>query len=145
MEGIQINVVAIIIATMAHFVLGFVWYTPLFGKLWAKEMGYNTNKMEPKKGEMMKGMAFMLIGNLLMAWVLAHNIAAWSFVPGMSSIPVFGNIMMSAIFTWLGFFVSVNLGNTVWERKSWTLFFINSGYQLLSLILVSTIITLMPA
>jgi hypothetical protein len=144
MQGIQINFWAIGIAAVAHFVLGAIWYMPLFGKLWAQEMGYDTENMESNKGEMIKGMAFMLIGNIMMSWVLAHNIAAWSFVPGISSIPTVGNIMMSAVFTWLGFFVSVNLGNTVWERKSWTLFFINSGYQLISLILISSIITLMP-
>jgi hypothetical protein len=33
---LNINYLAIIIAVVAHFVLGFLWYTPLFGKAWAK-------------------------------------------------------------------------------------------------------------
>ena len=39
MEQMNINIMAIVVATVANFVLGFLWYTPLFGKAWAKEMG----------------------------------------------------------------------------------------------------------
>ena len=33
--------VAVLIAVVANFILGFLWYTPLFGKAWAKEMGFD--------------------------------------------------------------------------------------------------------
>ncbi|MBK7243776.1 MAG: DUF1761 domain-containing protein [Saprospiraceae bacterium] len=41
---LQINMTAIAIAVVANFVLGFLWYTPLFGKAWGKEMGYDPNE-----------------------------------------------------------------------------------------------------
>ncbi|MBL0237455.1 MAG: DUF1761 domain-containing protein [Saprospiraceae bacterium] len=66
---LQINMTAIAIAVVANFVLGFLWYTPLFGKAWGKEMGYDPNE-KPDNSVMIKGMAFMLIGNILFAWVL---------------------------------------------------------------------------
>lgn len=144
MDEIKINFVAIIIAVVANFILGFIWYTPLFGKIWGKHMGYDMNK-KPKQSEMMKGMIFMVIGNILFAWVLAHNMAAWTFVPGSENMSAFSNGMMAAAFTWLGFYFPVDLGSTAWERKSWTLFFINTGYHLASLILVALIIAFMPA
>ena len=144
MEQIKINFIAIIIAVVANFILGFIWYTPLFGKIWGRHMGYDMNE-KPKKSEMTKGMIFMVIGNLLFAWVLAHNMAAWNFVPGTQSMSSFSNGMMAAVFTWLGFYFPVDLGSTVWERRSWTLFFINTGYHLASLILVALILAYMPA
>jgi hypothetical protein len=144
MEQIKINFIAVIIAVVANFILGFIWYMPLFGKLWGREMGFDMNQ-KPKQSEMMKGMVFMVIGNFLFAWVLAHNMAAWSFVPGMDSMSAFSNGMMAAVFTWLGFYFPVDLGATAWQRKSWTSFFIDSGYHLASLILVALILIYMPA
>jgi hypothetical protein len=144
MEGsIHINFTAIVIAVIVNFILGFIWYTPLFGKVWGKEMGFDMTR-KPPMGELMKGMLFMVIGNFLTAWVLAHNTAAWTFVPDMKDSSAMTNGLMAGIFTWLGFFLPVDLGNVAWERKSWKLFFINTGYHLLSMIVVALIISNMP-
>ncbi|MDP3441369.1 MAG: DUF1761 domain-containing protein [Ignavibacteria bacterium] len=140
---IKINMIAILVAVVVNFILGFIWYTPLFGKIWGKEMGYPPD-MQPEKGAMFKGMAFMIIGNFLFAYVLAHNIAAWDFVPGITEGGAVSNIMMTAIFTWLGFYLPGQLGATVWEKNSWKLFAINSGYHLVSLFVVAAILILWP-
>jgi hypothetical protein len=137
---LKINYIAILVAVIANFVLGFIWYTPLFGKIWGKEMGYD-QEMKPDKKVMFKGMAFMLIGNFIFAWVFAHNIAAWQFVPGINTMSTFSSAMSSAIFTWLGFYLPGQLGATVWENNSWKLFGINTGYHLLSLVVVAVILT----
>jgi hypothetical protein len=144
MEQIKINFIAIIIAVVANFILGALWYMPLFGRIWGREMGYDMNQ-KPQKSEMAKGMIFMVIGNFLLAWVFAHNMAAWSFVPETKSFTPFTNAIMSSVFTWLGFYFPLDLSSTAWERKSWTLFFINTGYHLLSLILIAMILAYMPA
>ena len=143
-QQIKINMMAIIIAVIANFILGFLWYTPIFGKLWGKEMGYDVNQ-KPPSSELIKGMVYMVIGNFLFAWVFAHNMAAWSFVPEMKAMTPMSNAMMAAIFTWLGFYFPGDLGSTAWEKRSWTLFFINTGYHLASLILVAMILVYMPA
>lgn len=77
MPNIHINILAIVIAVVANFILGFIWYTPLFGKIWGREMRYNMEE-KPQTSVLVKGMVFMIIGNFLMAWVFAHNIAAWN-------------------------------------------------------------------
>jgi hypothetical protein len=142
MANIHINHVAVIIAVVANFVLGFLWYTPLFGKAWAKEMGFNMDQ-KPPASAMIKGMVFMIIGNFLMAFVFAHNIAAWDPTSwGLPPSPVSpaANAMMAATFTWLGFFVPIDLNTVSWEMKSWKLFFINTAYHYLSLILMAMIL-----
>jgi hypothetical protein len=136
----KINIAAVLVAVVVNFVLGFIWYTPLFGKIWGKEMGYDPD-MKADKGVMFKGMAFMIIGNFLFAWVLAHNIAAWQFVPGIKEMGPLSNALTSAIFTWLGFYLPGQLGATVWENHSWKLFGINTGYHLVSLLVVALILT----
>ena len=137
---LKINMVAVLVAVVVNFVLGFIWYTPLFGKIWGKEMGYDP-ELKPEKYVMLKGMAFMIIGNLLFAVVLAHNIAAWQFVPGIKEMGPLHNALTAAIFTWLGFYLPGQLGATVWEKNSWKLFAINTGYHLASLLVVAFILT----
>jgi hypothetical protein len=73
--------------------------------------------------------------------VFAHNIAAWTFVPGVKEMGAFPNALSASIFTWIGFYLPRHLGSTVWERKSWTLFAINAGYDLISLFVVALILT----
>jgi hypothetical protein len=142
MPNIHINMMAILIAVVANFVLGFLWYTPLFGKAWAKELGFDTS-VKPPASALIKGMVFMIIGNFLMAWVFYHNMAVWNPVTwGLAPSPMSPatNAMMGAIFTWLGFFVPVDLNTVAWENRSWKLFFINTGYHLVSLIVVAMIL-----
>ena len=138
---LQINFMAILVTVVANFILGFIWYTPLFGRAWGREMGFDMN-VKPASGELAKGMTFMVIGNFLMAYVFAHNMAAWTFVPGMDEMPAAGTILNAAIFTWLGFFLPVDLGAVAWEKRSWKLFGINTGYHLASLLVAATILTL---
>jgi len=83
----------------------------------------------------------MIIGNFLFAWVLAHNIAAWGFVPGAAQMGLLSSALCAAIFTWLGFYLPGQLGATVWEKNSWKLFAINTGYSLASLLVVALILT----
>ena len=144
MEQIKINFVAVAIAVVANFILGALWYMPLFGKVWGREMGFDMTQ-KPPASSMMKGMVFMVIGNFFFAFVFAHNIAAWSFVPEMKNTSPASNATMAAVFTWLGFYFPGDLSSTAWEGKSWKLFFINTGYHLASLLLVAMILVFMPA
>lgn len=101
MPEINISMTAIVVAVVAHFIFGFIWYTPLFGKAWGKEMGYDPNQ-KPASSEMVKGMVFMIIGNFFMAWVLAHNMAAWdptSWGLSPSEMSPASNAFMAALFT----------------------------------------------
>ncbi|WP_317896918.1 DUF1761 domain-containing protein [Aurantibacillus circumpalustris] len=140
--NIHINYIAILIAVVANFVLGFLWYTPLFGKTWGKEMGFNMEE-KPDPSIMIKGMVFMVIGNFLMAYVFAHNMAVWNPVtwglePSTASPSAVAT--MAAIFTWLGFYFPNDLGSTVWEKKSWKLFWINTGYHFFCLFVAAMIL-----
>jgi hypothetical protein len=143
--NIHINMLAVVIAVVANFILGFIWYTPLFGKAWGKEMGFDMTK-KPPASALVKGMIFMVIGNFLMAYVFAHNIAVWNPVTwgqAPSAMSPAQNAFMAAVFTWLGFFVPQDLGRVAWEMKSWKLFFINTGYHFIALLVVAMILCTM--
>ena len=140
LNGLQINVVAVLVATVAIFILGFVWYTVLFMKAWTKEMGYDPN-MRPDRKALIKGMTISLIGNFLFAWVFAFYLAGWRLLPGGPA--EFGTLafaLNSALSAWIGFFLPINLSRVAWEKHSWKLFFINSGYNLVSIGVIALIL-----
>ncbi|MGB2867736.1 MAG: DUF1761 domain-containing protein [Bacteroidota bacterium] len=58
----------VILAVVANFIFGFIWYTPLFGRTWAKEMGFNFDA-KPPAGAMAKGLVLMVVGSFFMAYV----------------------------------------------------------------------------
>lgn len=106
-------------------------------------MKFDTSQPPPASA-FMKGLVLMLIGNFLMAWVLAHDIAAWNPVSwGKDPVPEMEPMFMAvmgAFFTWLGFFLPGDLSRLGWENKSVKLFFINTSYHFLTLLVASLII-----
>ena len=137
---IQVNVGAVIVATIANFVFGALWYMPLFGKAWSAEMKIPMDGSKPPASLMIRGMVLMFVGNLLTAWVLAHNSAAWmNDMPAETTKAVFG--FMGGFFTWLGFFLPQDLSRMAWENKSGKLFAINTVYHFLALQIVAMILS----
>ena len=136
---LNINFLAVAVCVLLSFVLGFVWYAALFMKPWTKEMGYDPN-MRPDKKQMMKGMMVSITGNFLFVWMLAFYLAGWKYFPNSDEMGTMSFAINSALSVWLGFFVPVHLSKIVWERHSWRLFFINSGFNLVSVILVALIL-----
>ena len=69
----HVSLIAILVAAVAQFVLGFVWYSQMtpVGKTWASEMGIDTS------GSAGPEMAIFPIGSILAAWALAM-VVGWS-------------------------------------------------------------------
>lgn len=81
-----------------------------------------------------------------MAWVLAHNIAAWdpkSWGLDKAFMPPVGAALSSAIFTWLGFYVPQDLNKVSFQMRSWKLFLIDTSFNLVSLSVAAFILVLM--
>src|SRR5438309_11886804 len=66
------NWVAVLIATVAYFAIGFLWYTVLFGNLWVRLMG----KTREELGNPGPGYAITVVAELVSAIVLAAIIGA---------------------------------------------------------------------
>ncbi len=135
----NINFPAIAVCVLISFVLSFLWYTVLFMKPWIKEMGYDPNMRPDMKG-MFKGMGVSLVGNFLFVWVFSFYLAGWKYFPNSGDMGTLSFAVNSALSVWLGFFVPVHLSKVAWERHSWKLFFINSGYNLVSAIVVAVVL-----
>ncbi len=132
---ISVNWGAVIVAALSNMVIGFLWYGPLFGAIWAREMGWTAEQMEEGKKKSMAGMyALTFVGALLMSYILAH------FVEYVGAVTV-GDAIELALWTWLGFFVPASLSQVTWEGKSKKLWILNVSYYLVVLAVAASILT----
>lgn len=138
-----INYWSILACGIASMVLGFLWYGPVFGKMWMELMGWdpsNTAMMEEKKKGAKAGYVLMFLGSLVMAWVLSHSILYMKdFMVDQTAL---SSGLTTAFFTWLGFIATVTMGSVLWEGKSWKLWCFNNAYYLVQLLMFGAILTL---
>ena len=115
---ISVNYLAVIVCVVVAMPLGFLWFGPLFGKAWAAGMGMN---FEEKPEGMARSMILYGVGSLLIAFVLAHSIAIWRPSTWNADATDAGSWLFAlngAIWTWIGFFVPLQLGRVAWEKLS---------------------------
>lgn len=129
MEILAVNWFVVIGAAIAKFVIGSFWYMPqLLGKQWQKAAD-----ITPDASVMPRAIAIQLVGDLIMAWVLAQFIghaAATGLVAG----------AIVGLVAWLGFVATIMLGHMTFENRPMSLFAINAGYQLVGLVVMGGII-----
>lgn len=94
----HLNYVAILLAAAVQFILGAVWYMPLFGQLWGKIHGIDTVSKEERQ-KMMKGMGPLLGVQFVMTLVTTIVLAIF-----LAYQPTWNAYAMAGFF-WIGFVV----------------------------------------
>lgn len=122
----NINLIAVFVAAFVNMFLGYIWYGPLFGKMWMKLTGRTKESIEMEKKEMPKVMGSMFAGALVMAFVLAIFVS----MIGSNGIMIGAKIGGLA---WLGFVATTMLQDVLYEKKNTKLAAINLGYNLAAL------------
>jgi len=128
-----INYLAVLVAAVASFVLGFLWYGPLFGKPWMKMMGFTPKSVKKMKLSPMQAMGLGFLISLLTPYVLSH------FVDYLE-VTTFAGAVQLAFWFWLGLVAPVQTGVFLWEGKPFKLFVLNTIYNLLVLIVMTGIV-----
>lgn len=141
---IHINFWAVLLAAVAYFLIGWLWYSALFGKIYMKLTGMD--KLSKKEREkMMKaampGYGIAFVASLLTAYCLAHSVLSGASFYHVSGAPAG---LMAGGWTWLGFIVTTHLNNVLWNRQPWALYFIHMGHYLVSFLVMGTILAVMP-
>lgn len=139
MPTVYINYLAVIAATVLSIVLGFLWYGPVFGKKWIALMKFSEADMKKaKEAGMGKNYALMAISSFVMAYVLAHSVAYGSAFYEISGASAGA---MAGFWSWFGFIAPVTLSSVLWEGKSWSLWVLNNGYYVVSLVLMGILLS----
>jgi hypothetical protein len=134
----EINYLAVLACGIVSMIIGFVWYGPLFGKLWIKvigatEMDLAARKEMQKKAMPLYGISFVLA--LFQAYVLAHYIQGWAEASGLEN----------ALWIWAAFIVPTVAGASMWNNDSrkiaWTRFWLQAGYYLVLFVVFALILS----
>jgi hypothetical protein len=116
----QIHWVAIIAAALAGFLVGGLWYGPLFGKAWMKARGITRESAASANMPVIFGTTFVL--NLVAAFMLDHLYATYDTPVGLHH-----SLVIAAIIG-VGF-VATSIGvNYLFSRQPRSLFLIDAGY-----------------
>ncbi len=134
---VHVNYVAVIVAAVAAFVLGWLWYSPLlFYKPWMRLRGMDpAAAMAGAKMPMGK-----LVIELLRCFVLAYIIARFVAHLGVSS---WMGAVHFGFFVWLGFPVIILTGSVLWENIPWKVAAIHAGDWLVKMLVIPIIVTVM--
>jgi len=112
----DINLFAVLIASVFHIVLGLIWFHPkLFGNEWSKLTGKD---LKPSSFWIIPG----IIGHFLMSFVLVILIKLASSNNGIGGLII-------GLLVWIGFIVPMEIGELVWEKIPFRLFLIRIGNQ----------------
>lgn len=135
----EINVWAVLIATLLGMGLGALWYSPaLFAKRWATLARIDLDK---PSGPVVIPMLVALVVTFLTAWVLAGAVAiAWHFYGGgflLSSI-------VTAVTLWAGFTAARIITHDVFEGRPSQLTVLTMSFELVSVLIMAVVIGLWP-
>lgn len=129
----ETHLIALALAGISSFVLGMPWYGPLFGKPWME-----ANKIQPPKPEDMKFSMMLpgIAGSVTTAVVQAAFIGRAFQILQLRS-PL--DAIAIATLVWLPFTGLTFFSNYIWVGRPMKLSFIDGGFYLVSLWVISLI------
>ena len=131
----KIKYPAVIVATLVHFILGGLWYSPLlFANKFLQLVNWTPEQVRQMESQShAKELVIAFVMSFLLVYILAH------FVQYTKATNAIGGIQ-TAFWLWLGFIVTTQMPLVLFERRSFGLFLINVGYQFVGCALAGAIL-----
>lgn len=127
----QLNIGAIVVAALANFAIGGLWYSPaLFGKVWMRANGFTDEDLK-------KGSPALIFGvSAAFCLIMSANLAAFLASPDTTvAFAVFAGV--AAGFGW----AALGLGVVaLFERRPWSYILVNGGYLTVSFAVMGAIL-----
>ncbi|MBA2685070.1 MAG: DUF1761 domain-containing protein [Gemmatimonadaceae bacterium] len=128
------NIFAILVAAVIAFMLGGLWYSPLlFAKQWIAAHGFTDGQVAALKTGAPKAYGISFVAMIVMASVLSivlNHLGAHDWRSG----------ALWAAHIWLGFAATIGLMANLYSGKKFAVFLIDTGYQLLYLVVMGAIL-----
>lgn len=125
MKELKVNHLAVGVAVVLQFVLGFLWYGPLFGDPWMAAVGLDMAAIEADPagaGEWMTNIVSSVVSMYVLAW-LYTKIPVTSLVQGL-----FLGLLIGFAFVLLS-----AMGNGMFAKDPYELAWITGGYTTVGL------------
>ena len=124
-----INWLSVIIAAVSAFMVGGLWYGPLFGKAWAEGFGLSEEYLAGRNMPMVFGVS------LLLSLIAAVNLEMFIGAEATLAFGVFAGF--AAGFGWVAAFLGILY---LFEKRSLKVFLINGGYCVVALTVMGAIL-----
>lgn len=131
----RIKYPAVIVATLVHFFLGGLWYSPLlFANKFIQIKAWTPQQLAEMQAKgAAKELIVAFVTSLVLVYVLAH------FVQYTKATNALGGIQ-TAFWLWLGLIATTNLATVLFEQRPLGLYLINVSYQLVACVLAGAIL-----
>lgn len=131
----EVNYLAVGLAALAAFFLGFLWYTVIFAKPWQELIGMGSKGKGGASTNETPNLGRLLVGSLILEIVMAYTLAI--FV-GTEATALSGlHYGLVAGLFWVAFGFGVNY---MFEGKPFKLWLINGGYNVVVFSVMGAII-----
>ncbi|HEU5217136.1 MAG TPA: DUF1761 domain-containing protein [Gemmatimonadales bacterium] len=117
----HVSPVAILVGTLLGFVLGALWYGPVFGKAWMAENGFTAETIKADFNPL------KLYGSTFVLGLLASYVFGLAVGPDPDLLYAVGAGLAAGVF-WIGTSFATSY---LFEKKSLRHFLINAGYHAL--------------
>lgn len=131
---------SILVATVAAFAVGALWYGPLFGRRWRLLMNFSEGHMGASEGAatgpgmpLASAMVGGFIATFFLVWALNFLLEAFSITT------ISGALAISLLVS-IGFIATTMANSVFYERRSWGLYLINLGHYIVALIVASLVL-----
>ena len=131
----QPNYLAVVVAALVAHILGWLWYMPLFGKAWRNARGITDQMVAEGQKDMGKTMAVIAVCTIIMAWAIGLFASYTHLVTWMQGLKL-------GVLCWFGFAFTMGLVETVTSRRKMAGFYIDTGYYLVSFVVMGIILSL---
>lgn len=129
----QINWIAIVVATLAYFLFGEIWYhKKVFGTKWAQSHGISLDDPEAKRG-MGPGMIMSFISFAIINIALAILIVKLNLILFISGVKL--GLITGVGFSWMTIYIAY-----LYSRKPGSVHFIDGLYHVIAQIIVAGIL-----
>ncbi len=125
----NINWLSVIVAAISSFVVGGLWYGPLFGRAWMDAFGFTEDQLARRNMPMVFGLS------LLLALVASINLEMFIGAQATFSFGLFAGF--AAGLGWVAAFLGILY---LFEMRSLKIFCINGGYCVVALTIMGAIL-----
>ena len=130
----QVNLWAVLVAAVAYFLLGSLWFSVLFGGVWSKEVDkLGILIKDPAKGTIAAKMIQTFVGNLLAAFSMAYIVFVSGSYNWMAGLKL-------GLLCGIGFAAVAMIIAYTWESRSMRLQMIDTGYAVIGISLCGIIL-----
>lgn len=136
MPQVHINFLAVLVSAVLAFAIGGLWYSPfLFAKQWVDAHGFAEEQvMEMQKGAS-KAYSISLVCMVFIALAMA-------VIAGYLHLALFVQGLKLGLLAWGGFALPLGLMAIMFTGRKMTVFLIDTGYQLVYLLVIGAIISI---